>query len=307
MTNFDFLLPFPEFAEFAESAISAEHILHIDRNACVISCRRSMEFAVKWMFDFDRDLDAASRDNLVSLMRDKNFRNIVGDDVYYRMEYIRRLGNIAAHSGVLVTLEEAELCLENLHAFLDFLAYCYKEEYQGTRFDKSLLELTVHEALSFVSDASVEVKKTLSENDTLVSHLKVTRSNKAKNYHHLPVAHDERKLRRLYVELMLKDAGWVIGQSAVKKDDNYYLLDGKSVLALVYVFSDIESGKEGAIKLARKIKSEQKSFLLVFLTNGIKTFVLEDFASSTRQVTGIYSKKNIKKYQHFKNNKNKTN
>ena len=49
MTNFDFLLSSPQFSSFAEVAVSAERILHIDPAACVLNCRRAMEFAVKWM------------------------------------------------------------------------------------------------------------------------------------------------------------------------------------------------------------------------------------------------------------------
>ena len=37
MTNFDFLLSTPDFASFANTAISAEKILHIDSAACVLN------------------------------------------------------------------------------------------------------------------------------------------------------------------------------------------------------------------------------------------------------------------------------
>ena len=46
MTNFDFLKNTPAFDSFADVAISAEKLLHIDVDACVLNCRRSMEFAI---------------------------------------------------------------------------------------------------------------------------------------------------------------------------------------------------------------------------------------------------------------------
>lgn len=49
MTNFDFLKKDPQFVNFADVAIAAEKIINIDIGACVINCRRAMEFAVKWM------------------------------------------------------------------------------------------------------------------------------------------------------------------------------------------------------------------------------------------------------------------
>lgn len=44
MSNFKFLLSDPGFASFAEVAISAEKILHIDPAASIINYRRSIEF-----------------------------------------------------------------------------------------------------------------------------------------------------------------------------------------------------------------------------------------------------------------------
>ena len=47
MTNFD---------SFADVAISAEKQLHIDMEACVLNCRRAMEFAIKWMYSVEGSL-----------------------------------------------------------------------------------------------------------------------------------------------------------------------------------------------------------------------------------------------------------
>ena len=66
-----------------------------------------------------------------------------------------------------VTKEQAELCLENLFVFLDCVAYFYAHEYEERRFDKSLLELTVNEALVTVPDADVDIKKLIEENKAL--------------------------------------------------------------------------------------------------------------------------------------------
>ena len=49
-TNFDYLKNEEKFSTFADVAISAEKIVLIDPEACVINCRRAMEFAVKSMY-----------------------------------------------------------------------------------------------------------------------------------------------------------------------------------------------------------------------------------------------------------------
>ena len=98
MSNFKFLLSDPSFAPFANVAVSAEKILYIDPAASILNCRRAMEFAVKWMYSVDTELDMPYQDNLQSLMNREEFRAIVGPDLGRRMDYIRLKGNNAAHN-----------------------------------------------------------------------------------------------------------------------------------------------------------------------------------------------------------------
>lgn len=134
MTNFDFLKKEPQFDSFADVAISAEKILHIDIEASVINCRRAMEFAIKWMYSVDGSLVMPYQDTLVSLMSTEEFRDIVDPDLWRRLDFIRRVGNNAAHNGKKITLDQAKLCLENLYIFLDFVAYCYAKDYTEGEF-----------------------------------------------------------------------------------------------------------------------------------------------------------------------------
>ena len=90
MTNFDIFLASPKFAPFAEVAVSAEKILNIDPAACVLNCRRAMEFAVKWMYSVDGELVLPWDDKLVSLMSTDEFRGVVDGDLLRRMDFIRK-------------------------------------------------------------------------------------------------------------------------------------------------------------------------------------------------------------------------
>ena len=99
-----------------------------------------MEFAVKWMYSVDKELEMPYQDNLQSLMSREEFRAIVGSDLWQRMDFIRKKGNTAAHNTGKITEAVAMLCLENLHIFLDFVAYCYADEYVETKFDPALIK-----------------------------------------------------------------------------------------------------------------------------------------------------------------------
>ena len=112
MSNFKFLISDPAFAPFAEVAMAAEKILHIDPAACILNCRRAMEFAVKWMYSVDKELEMPYQDNLQSLMTREEFRAIVGNDIWQRMDLIRKKGNTAAHATSKISEAVAMLCLE---------------------------------------------------------------------------------------------------------------------------------------------------------------------------------------------------
>ena len=137
MTNFDFLQQDPQFEAFSQAAVTAERLFAVEGAACVIGCRRAMEFAVKWMYSVDGALQMPWQDTLVSLMGTEEFRDIVGPDLHRRMDYIRRVANGAAHSGKEIKAEQAELCLENLFCFMDFVACCYGKEYRRDHWEQS--------------------------------------------------------------------------------------------------------------------------------------------------------------------------
>ena len=117
MTNFDYYISaFP----FASIGATAEQIFPIDAAACILNCRRCMEAGVKWMYSVDSHLIVPYDTRLSSLMGDENFRDAVGQDLWRRMDFVRRRGNDSAHRDKELTRSQARICLENLFYFLDF-------------------------------------------------------------------------------------------------------------------------------------------------------------------------------------------
>ena len=105
ITNFDYLKAESKFSSFADVAISAEKIILMDPEASIINSRRAMEFALKWMYSVDSELEMPYQDNLQSLMNAEDYRQIVGPDLWKRMDYIRRSGNN------VYTLSSRSICM----------------------------------------------------------------------------------------------------------------------------------------------------------------------------------------------------
>ncbi len=310
MTNFDFLKSDSQFDTFSDVAIAAENILHIDVDSCVLNCRRAMEFAIKWMYSVDSYLEKPYDDGLNVLMSTSDFRDIVGKDLLIRLQYIRKTGNTVAHSGKKVTVDQAELCLENLFIFMDFIACCYAKDYHAREFDKTLLELTPKEALSF-TDSDIDLSKLIEENKALKEELTARREEQQQTYVPKPLDLSEYKTRQIYIDTMLQDAGWVLGkdwQNEVelpgmpnKSEVGYadYILYGDNGKPLAIIEAkrtcvDVVKGRQQAKLYADILEKQYGRRPVIFLTNGFETRI-QDNLYPERKCATIYSKRDLEK------------
>ena len=315
MTNFDIFLTEPKFASFAEVAVSAEKILNIDPAACVLNCRRAMEFAVKWMYSVDGELVTPWDDKLVSLMSTDEFRDVVDDNLLRRMHFIRKLGNTAAHTGSKITREQAALCLENLYIFLDFIAYCYGDNYEERPFDPGLLnpiqETVDPTPLLRESGEEIDLAALVAENAALKAELTARREEQQPSYVPKPLDISEYKTRKLYIDAMLEDAGWTEGKNWIneyeipgmpnKSEVGYadYVLVGDDgrILAVIEAKRtcvDVAKGRQQAKLYADLIEQKQGRRPVVFLTNGFETRIVDN-RYPERKVAAIYSKRDLEK------------
>lgn len=167
VTNFDYLKKELKFSRFVDVAISAEKLILIDPEASILNSRRAMEFALKWMYSVDSELEMPYRDNLQSLMNAEDYRQIVGPDLWRRMDYIRKSGNNVAHSGKKLGRNEAMLCLENLFIYLDYIAYCYSDKYEERKFDKELILSRIEKVKKSRETAEIKKKELAKEQKQL--------------------------------------------------------------------------------------------------------------------------------------------
>lgn len=314
MSNFSTYLSIPSFAAFAPIAESAEKILSIDPAACVLNCRRAMEAAVKWMYAVDGSLVAPWDDKLVTLINTEEFRGIVDEQLIFRLDFIRRMGNNAAHGGKVITREQAVLCLQNLFVFFDFLAYCYGENYTEHTFNPALLaEQSAQPTPPAVDeDAARKLDALIKENAALKEQLTQRREEQHQTYVPKPLEISEYKTRKLYIDAMLQDAGWVEGKNWLnevklpgmpnKSETGYadYVLYGDDGKALAIVEAkrscvDPAVGRQQAKLYADIIEKQQGRRPVIFLTNGFETKI-DDGQYPERKCAAIWSKRDLEKW-----------
>ena len=312
MSNFDFLKAEEKFSSFADVAISAERILPIDYAASVINCRRAMEFAIKWMYSVDGELVMPWEDKLISLMNTDEFRDIIDDALWHRLDYIRKTGNAAAHAGRRITKEQAMLCLENLYIFMDYLAYCYADDYIEGHFDPSILDQPQSAPAPVINpETELELARLMEENAALREELTARREEQQQTYVPKPLDISEYKTRKLYIDAMLEDAGWIEGKNWINEYEipgmpnksevgyaDYVLMgdDGRvlSVVEAKRTCVDVSQGRQQAKLYADLIEKKQGRRPVVFLTNGFDTHIVDN-QYPERKVAAIYSKRDLEK------------
>ena len=316
VTNFDFLKDIPQFAAFADVAVAAEKILMIDPEASVMNCRRAMEFAVKWMYSVDDMLVMPYQDKLVSLLNTEEFKGIVDADILRRMDFIRRVANQVAHTGRKLTLDQAKLCLENLYIFLDFVAYCYADDYQEGQFDAGLPEQNQEILAAETAFPDIDLEALIAENKALKAELTSRREEQKQTYVPKPLELSEYATRKQYIDTMLIDAGWMEGKNWLNEVEVYgmpnksgsgfadYVLydDAHRPLAVIEAkktCADVASGRQQAELYADSLERQYGRRPVIFLTNGFETRIV-DGQYPERQVSCIYSRRDLEKWFNLK-------
>ena len=329
VTNFDYLKKEPKFATFADVAISAEKLILLDPEVCILNCRRAMEFALKWMYSVDSELEMPYQDNLQSLMNAEEYRQIIGHDLWKRMDYIRLSGNNVAHGSKKIGRDEAMLCLENLSIYLDYIACCYADHYEEHVFDRKLItnriekakksrqeQETIKEQLGEtqkqLEERELNLKSLIKENESLKEELSARRQEQQQTYVPKPLELSEYETRKLYIDAMLRDAGWIEGKNWINEDvipgmpnksekgrADYVLYDDANkplaVIEAKRTCVDVSAGRKQAKLYADLLEKIHGRRPVVFLTNGFETHII-DGQYPERKCSAIYSKRDLEKW-----------
>jgi type I restriction enzyme R subunit len=217
MSNFSFLITKKPFDSFASACTEAESALLVSPATCAITTRRALELAVKWVYQADNAVRVPYRENLSSLIHDRNFLAIIDEDLLPMMKYIVKLGNTAVHTNANITRDEAVLALHHLYQFIAWIDYCYADDYTATDFNEALLHTApekrerpeelqdLYERLSAKDQSLEELRK---QNEELRTRLTAKRVTQTHNIDFHANHTNELETRKKYIDLDLKLAGW---------------------------------------------------------------------------------------------------
>ncbi|MBQ9177529.1 MAG: DEAD/DEAH box helicase family protein [Prevotella sp.] len=200
MRNFDYLqeLGLTDLHNFCSAA---EELQVSNPDLSAISARKALEYIVRALY-LMKNIEIPERASLFELVDGEPFREFIGDDkVMMAVHYVRKVGNNGAH-GIKVTKKESFFCLLNIYNVVAAILLKLTVIKEVRPFDKDLLPkkpqapsltpatVTVTPQSTIVKTASKEAVK----DKTPVVEIQTDIS--------------EAETRKLYIDLMLKEAGW---------------------------------------------------------------------------------------------------
>ena len=307
MTNFDYLREIEPLHDLYTFCQGAETTMESDYDTCALHCRRGLEWLVKAIYTL-KHADIGARSSLYELMSGAPFVEFLDDDrLMSAAHYIRKVGNAAAHHGG-VKGSQAFFCLLNLYNLVG-----------GT-----LLKLRVVETLApfnkdLIPKSSISVKprETVPAPDN--DFIKSVPAEAVASKTPAPVVteYSEVETRKLFIDLMLQDAGWeLVGKDNVplpgkagteievhgmpKQDVGYadYVLygsDGKplAVVEAKNTSKDPIIGKHQAELYADCLERQYGIRPVIYYSNGFKTFVIDGLGYPPRQILGFHSQEDL--------------
>ncbi|MDO9479274.1 MAG: DEAD/DEAH box helicase family protein [Hydrogenophaga sp.] len=331
-SNFAFLQT--GWPELLADAQRAEAACHTDPRTACFYARRTLELAVAWLYRAEGGAGGALRmpyqADLSAFLFEPSFKQLVGPALHAKMDVIRRQGNSAAHSTRPISGADALAVLRELFQVAFWLARHYGRHALAR--PEPALQFRA-ELLPAAQPAQPDTAKTPAELQRLATELaerdaaliaaqqknaaldaelarlrtEVATAKQANEAQ--PDTHDytEAQTRDLYIDLLLKEAGWALDQPRDREFEvrgmpnnqgvGYvdYVLWGDDGLPLAVVEAkrtrrDARAGQQQAKLYADCLEKQFGQRPLMYCTNGYEHVLWDDTQYPPRVVQGFHKK-----------------
>ncbi|MEA5022074.1 hypothetical protein SDC9_17175 [bioreactor metagenome] len=318
--NFDFLRGQTEYALFSTACIEAERVLATSPAMAAVGSRKAFELAVKWVYSADNTIFMPYKDNLQALIHEPSFKFAVDSQTWNKLPYIIKLGNLAVHTEKAIDRSEAVLSLSALFEFIQWVDYCYGQNYEERSFDEAKIpaekvildEAKIKEKDSLIEQKEAEILALRAQVEAMSERFTAEKTQHKEERQFIPGDISEFLTRKKYIDVDLKLLGWVLGDDVREEvpvegmpnpeGKGYvdYVLYGKDGLPLALIEAkrtskDPKIGTHQAKLYADCLERMTGRRPILFTTNGFETYLWDDLTSPQRKVSGIFSKADLQK------------
>ena len=311
MRNFDYLqeLGLTDLHRFCSSA---EELQVSNPEFSAISARKALEYIVKALY-LMKNVEIPERASLFELVDGEVFREFIGDErVMMGVHYVRKVGNNAAHNTP-VTKRESFFCLLNIYNVVAAILLKLRVIKEIAPFNDALIPksaqapqdlVTLPPAPSILEGELKHASKEAVDDKTPVQEIALDIS--------------EAETRRLYIDLMLKEAGWEVldTEGAIQpskacievevegmpnnEGKGYcdYVLFAANGLPLAVVEAKRTSvspvkGKHQAELYASCLEKRYGIRPVIYYTNGFETYIIDGLGYPPRRLYAFHTESDL--------------
>ena len=310
MKNFDYLKDIEPLKDLYAFCNAAEDSQQTNHDVCALNCRRALEWIVKTIYKL-KHVEIEARTSLLELICGEPFMQFVGNDdrMMMAIHYVRKIGNKAAHDGG-VKKRESFFSLLNLYHVVGGILLKLRVLDALAPFDKALIPSsptlatlpkthhpTAPESFAcMVNEGDVEAPKDIAGK----------------------VDYSEEETRRLFIDLLLEEAGWevleqegaIVPNKACIEIEVHGMVTEKGVGFADYVLfgangkplavveakrttKDPEAGRKQAMLYADCLEQQYGVRPVIYYTNGFRTFVIDGLGYPARQLQGFHTQEDL--------------
>ena len=311
MRNFDYLqeLGLNDLHKFCSTA---EELQVSNPELSAVSARKALEYIVRALY-LMKNVEIPERASLFELVDGEVFREFIGDErVMMSVHYVRKVGNNAAHNTP-VTKRESFFCLLNIYNVVAAILLKLRVISSIAPFNDTLIPrspqapiVTAPKVVEVTAESAVvkAASKEAVEDNTPVQEL--------------PLDISEAETRRLYIDLMLKEAGWEVldTEGAIQPSKacievevegmpnnegiGYcdYVLFGSNGLPLAVVEAKRTSvspikGKHQAELYADCLEKRYGIRPVIYYTNGFETYIIDGLGYPSRRLYAFHTESDL--------------
>ncbi|MBE6301631.1 MAG: DEAD/DEAH box helicase [Parabacteroides distasonis] len=313
MRNFDYLrdLELNDLHRFC-SAAEENQISNPDFSA--INARRALEYIVRSLYQM-KNLPISERTSLFEMVDGEPFKEFIGDEkVMMAVHYVRKVGNCAAHAAS-VSKKESFFCLLNIYNVVAAILLKLRIVESVKPFDRNLIP----EAPQVPVVVPVSVKIIAPSEKIIEAADKVAVKSTAP-VELLPSDISEAETRRMYIDLMLREAGWSIldtdgliqpSKACIEVElqgmpnahevgyADYVLFgsNGKPLAVIEAKRTSVSStkGKHQAELYADCLEKQYGVRPVIYYTNGFQTYIIDGLGYPPRRLYSFHTEEDLER------------
>ncbi len=310
MRNFDYLQELG-LTDLHDYCSSAEELQVSKPYLSAICARKALEYMVTELYKM-KNIEIPERATLLELVDSEVFRDFIGDyKVMMNVHYVRKVGNNGAHI-TKVTRRESYYSLLNIYNVVAAMLLKLRVIDEIVPFDRTLIPNNPQ--FPIITPKPIDVKS----QSAIIKYADEEAIEDKTPVQEIALDISEAETRRLYIDLMLKEAGWEVldTEGAIQPSKacievevegmpnnegvGYcdYVLFGSNGLPLAVVEAKRTSaspikGKHQAELYAMCLEKRYGIRPVIYYTNGFETYIIDGLGYPSRRLYAFHTESDL--------------